>query len=174
MRILPVTPDLIPALSHLASETFTETFGFLYPPEDLAAFLQTSYALENLVAEVANTKDFWRIVLDDEDLAVGYLQCGPVGLPHVEANAQTQGELKRIYVRASHQGKGLGKTLMALALDHLKMANGAAPQWIGVWSQNHKAQALYASYGFEKVGEYQFKVGKTLDDEFILRRVPAL
>ena len=46
------------------------------------------------------------------------------------------------------------------------------PQWIGVWSDNFKAQALYKAYGFERVGEYKFPVGKTLDDEFILRRRP--
>ncbi len=172
MRIVPVTPDLIPALSDLAAETFTETFGHLYPPEDLSAFLHKSYAPETLLVETANPKDFWRIVLDETGEASAYLQCGPVGLPHGEANARTQGELKRIYVRASQQGKGLGKTLMTLALDHLATAYGAAPQWIGVWSENHKAQALYASYGFQKIGEYQFKVGKTLDDEFILRRLP--
>ena len=42
--------------------------------------------------------------------------------------------------------------------------------WIGVWSENHGAQRLYARHGFEKVGEYEFKVGQTRDHEFILRR----
>src|SRR5690606_7343023 len=31
-------------VSTLAARTFTETFGHLYPPEDLAAFLQDAYA----------------------------------------------------------------------------------------------------------------------------------
>lgn len=30
-------------LSDLAARTFTETFGHLYPPEDLAAFLADAY-----------------------------------------------------------------------------------------------------------------------------------
>ena len=41
---------------------------------------------------------------------------------------------------------------------------------IGVWSGNLKAQKLYAAYGFEKAGDYQYPVGRWLDDEFILRR----
>ena len=45
--------------------------------------------------------------------------------------------------------------------------------WIGVWSENHGAQRFYVREGFEKVGEYGFKVGRTLDLEFILRRTAA-
>lgn len=169
MRILPVEPPHIPALSQLATDTFVETFGHLYPPEDLKAFLEKSYAPAQLTADTADPAQFWRIVYDGDD-AVAYLQCGPVGLPHTEAEASTAGELKRLYVHSSQQGKGLGKMLLTIAMDWMTDTYGDAPQWIGVWSENHKAQALYLSYGFERVGEYQFPVGSTLDDEFILRR----
>ncbi|MFT4077344.1 MAG: GNAT family N-acetyltransferase [Asticcacaulis sp.] len=169
MRILPVEPAHIPVLSQLAMDTFSETFAHLYPPEDLTAFLEKSYAPEKLAVEIADTAQFWRIVYEGDE-AVAYLQCGPVGLPHAEADPTRMGELKRLYVRGSQQGKGLGKMLMAVALGWLDETYGQAPQWIGVWSENHKAQALYLSQGFEKVGEYQFPVGQTLDDEFILCR----
>lgn len=172
MRIVPVTPDLIPALSQLAVASFTETFGHLYPADDLADFLESSYAPEKLAAEVGDPREFWRLVMDDRGRAVAYLQCTPVSLPHPDADPKGHGELKRLYVLASQQGKGLGKRLLGLALDHLLETCGPVPQWIGVWSLNHKAQALYADYGFEKVGAYQFPVGRVLDDEFILRRLP--
>ena len=47
---------------------------------------------------------------------------------------------------------------------------GARRVWLGVWSGNVRAQQLYASRGFTKVGEYRFRVGETLDHEHILRR----
>lgn len=172
MDILPVESRHVPALSALATRTFCDTFGHLYPPEDLAAFLARSYAEDKLAAEVADPTQFWRIVWDEAGLAVAYLQCGPVTLPHPEANPATQGELKRLYVDASAQGKGLGRRLMAVALDHFAERYGRAPQWIGVWSENRKALSLYEGYGFAPVGEYQFAVGNTRDDEFILRRNP--
>jgi diamine N-acetyltransferase len=75
-------------------------------------------------------------------------------------------------VRADQQGKGLGRLLMGVALDHLHDRYGDAPQWLGVWSENHRAQSLYRSHGFEKAGEYDFPVGATLDREFIFRRRP--
>ncbi|MDV6330207.1 GNAT family N-acetyltransferase [Asticcacaulis sp. 201] len=171
MLILPVEPHHIPALSQLAADTFTETFGHLYPPEDLDAFLVKSYAPDVLTRETADPAQFWRIVFDGEN-AVAYLHCGPVGLPHPDADPAREGELKRLYVHSSQQGKGLGKRLLTLAQDWMTDTYGPAAQWIGVWSENHKAQALYAAHGYERVGEYQFPVGQTLDDEFILRRAP--
>ena len=172
MTLLPVTPDLVPALSTLAIDSFTETFGHLYPREDLEAFLRKSYAHDALLADIHDPAQYWRIVLDDSGAGVAYMQCGKVGLPHPDARPGFEGELKRLYVHSS-QGKGLGRTLLSAAIAHLTERFGDAPQWIGVWSENHKAQALYASFGFHRVGAYQFSVGNTLDDEFILRRIPG-
>ncbi|MDR6802892.1 GNAT family N-acetyltransferase [Asticcacaulis solisilvae] len=172
MTLLSVTPDLVPALSALAIDSFTETFGHLYPPEDLEAFLRKSYAHDALLADINDPAQHWRVVLDDRGAAVAFMQCGKVGLPHPDARPDFEGELKRLYVHSSQQGKGLGKTLLSAAIDHMTERFGDAPQWIGVWSENHKAQAFYGSFGFHRVGEYQFAVGQTLDDEFILRRIP--
>ncbi len=52
-------------------------------------------------------------------------------------------------------------------------SEGPRDVWIGVWSENHGAQRFYAREGFEKVGEYGFPVGGTVDREFILRRSGA-
>ena len=51
--------------------------------------------------------------------------------------------------------------------------DGACDLWIGVWSENYGAQKFYGRHGFEKVGEYGFAVGKTIDREFILKRPAA-
>lgn len=172
MHLITPTPEHLPALSELAARTFSETFGHLYPPEDLDAFLIKSYAVDKLAAEVGDPKQFWQLAVDEGGKAMGYLHCGPVGLPHVEADPSSHGELKRIYVASQAQGMGLGKRLLTTAMGWMEGAYGKAPQWIGVWSGNVKAQTLYRAYGFERVGEYKFAVGRTLDNEFILRRKP--
>ena len=43
------------------------------------------------------------------------------------------------------------------------------PVLLSVWSQNHRAQAFYLKHGFEKIAEFKFPVGETLDDEFLMR-----
>jgi ribosomal protein S18 acetylase RimI-like enzyme len=42
--------------------------------------------------------------------------------------------------------------------------------YVGVYSENFRAQELYRRYGFEKVGEYHFMVGDHADLEWIMRR----
>ena len=93
---------------------------------------------------------------------------GPCGLPHAEVTPAC-GELKRIYLLKAWQNGGLGRRLFAETLDWLQAA-GPRAIWIGVWSENFGAQRLYRRRGFEKVGEYGFAVGQTIDREFILRR----
>ena len=78
-------------------------------------------------------------------------------------------ELRRLYVSKAAQGLGLGTRLLKLSLDWMK-THTDGPLWIGVWSGNDKAQRLYAAYGFEKAGEYDYPVGAWRDREFILRR----
>jgi ribosomal protein S18 acetylase RimI-like enzyme len=156
-----------PTLADLGARTFSATFGHLYPPEDLAAFLEASHAVARIDAELADPAwAHWLAEADGE--AVGYAVAGPCGLPHAEVTA-TCGELKRIYLLPSAQGGEAGAALMTAALGWLE-AEGRRPVWLGVWSQNARALAFYERRGFERVGTYRFKVGKTLDHELILRR----
>jgi ribosomal protein S18 acetylase RimI-like enzyme len=155
------------ALSVLASQTFTETFGPMYPPEDLKGFLAAAYEPAKLRAEIEAKDSLWLVALRD-GRAIGYAQSGPCKLPHPDVKP-TDGELKRLYVLREHHNGGTGRQLLARSLSFLDGRN-RDPQWIGVYSQNFGAQRLYARHGFQKVGEYEFPVGATRDLEFILRR----
>lgn len=157
----------VDALVRLGAETFSDTFGHLYPAEDLVAFLEEAHsdaAWSRLLASPAHRT--W--IAEIEGRPVGYAVAGPCKLPHPEVTASA-GELQRIYVARSHQGVGLGKHLFEQAMAWLE-AQGRRPIWIGVYSENHRAQRLYMSAGFQAVGEYEFRVGQTRDRELILRR----
>ncbi|ATQ43720.1 GNAT family N-acetyltransferase [Caulobacter mirabilis] len=161
------TLDDADALSRIGAETFTETFGHMYPPQDLAAFLPEAYGPERTRRDLADpAKASWLVEADG--VVVGYATAGPCDLPHAEVTSAC-GELKRLYVLKAHQGGGTGSRLLAETLGWLEK-DGPRPLWIGVWSENYGAQRLYGRMGFEKVGEYDFVVGETRDHEFILRR----
>ncbi len=165
-RALPADAE---RLARLGAETFSGAFAHLYPPRDLAEHLADAHAPARYAAWAADpAHGLW--IAERDGQALGYALAGPCHLPHPEITPAC-GELWRLYVRQETQGSGLGGRLLALALDWL-----AAPGrrlWIGVWSENHGAQRLYARHGFEKVGEYEFPVGETRDHEFILSRRPA-
>ncbi|MDB5428966.1 MAG: family N-acetyltransferase [Caulobacter sp.] len=161
------TPADAQALSAIGRDTFVETFGHLYPPDDLRAFLAASYGLRKTHADLADpTKAAW--LVEEDGKVVGHAMAGPCDLPH-DGVAPGDGELKRLYILAAHQGGGAGSRLLAQTFDWL-LKDGPRTLWIGVWSENFGAQRLYARHGFEKAGEYEFAVGQIRDREFILRR----
>jgi ribosomal protein S18 acetylase RimI-like enzyme len=161
------TVDDAVLMSRIASDTFVETFGHLYPPEDLQYFLEHSYSPEAQRASLSDAANaMW--LLEDDGVAVGHAFAGVCGLPHPEVR-EGDGELKRLYLLARAHNAGWGAKLFQTALDWLQRG-GPRTLWIGVWSENLGAQRFYARHGFEKVGEYEFPVGMTRDHEFILRR----
>ncbi|MCA3708271.1 MAG: GNAT family N-acetyltransferase [Phenylobacterium sp.] len=158
-------------LARLGRETFIETFGHLYPPEDLEAYLASAYEPKATRRSLEDSSEATWIAETAAGTAIGYATAGPCGLPHPEVGVRAL-ELKRIYLAGPAQGAGAGGQLFDAVLDW--MATQAPPDiWIGVWSENFGAQRFYARRGFEKVGEYGFPVGQTVDREFILRRRPA-
>lgn len=170
--IRPALAADVPALAALKLACFEETFGpsgfaIPYPADDLAVFTAQSYGRETVARELADPSHATWVAADEAGALVGYCHVGPGKLPHPDFE-EGDGELYQIYLLRRAQGSGLGRQLLDLGLDHL--AARGRPIWIGVWSLNLRAQAIYAARGFVKVGEYQFAVGNWRDDEFILRR----
>jgi ribosomal protein S18 acetylase RimI-like enzyme len=160
-------PNDAHALSRIAIATFSETFGDMYPREDLDDFLRANYALEKCERTLSDA-DCAVWLLEDDGVAVGHALAGPCGLPHPDVKPE-DGELKRLYLLASAQQGGWGGTLFEQALAWLER-DGPRRIWISVWSQNLGAQRFYARRGFAKVAEYEFPVGRVRDHEFMLRR----
>ncbi len=156
-----------PALSALGAATFIETFGELYRPEDLQSFLKSAHAPSYYEEFMARPETATWLVEDDDGVILGYATAGPCALPVADMPARA-GELKRIYVLKEAQGLGLGKALLETVLSWLEAR--FEPLYLGVFSENPKAQDLYRRYGFEKVGEYDFMVGNHADHEWIMKK----
>jgi ribosomal protein S18 acetylase RimI-like enzyme len=157
------------ALGRIGRRTFVDTFGHLYPAEDLQAFLRESHEAGAYARYLADDRyALW--LLEDDGQAVGYALAGPCGLPHPDV-APGDGELKRLYLRQSEQNGGVGRALMDAAMGWMER-DGPRPLWISVWSENAGAQRFYARYGFSFAGEYEFPVGEQRDREFMFRRLP--
>lgn len=193
------TPADAEALSDLSRTCFTQTFGHLYAPSDLDAFLDEAYSPTVLRAELNDPeRATWLLFEDSVDEAgamlssgdhpgthepgdeaptssvsqapIGYVTACPAHLPHPDV-APGDGEIQRLYILQGYQGGGRGTTLLRTALDWLEH-DGPRTIWIGVWSENYGAQRFYARHGFEIVGDYSFMVGDHADHELITRRLP--
>ncbi len=58
-----------------------------------------------------------------------------------------------------------------MAVTWLHLTFPGRPIYIGVWSENYRAQRFYQRRGFEWCGEYLYVVGDARDREWILREV---
>ena len=176
LHLRDAAPEDAPALGELKLATFRETFlegfGIGYPPDDLALFEAQTYGPARIASELADPLHrTWVIDAANGPAGrlMGYAHVGPCKLPHPDVG-EGHLELYQLYLRREAQGSGLGRRLLDQALDHMRPRGH--PIWLGVWSGNERALAVYAARGFKVVGEYQFRVGTWLDDEFIMRLDP--
>lgn len=161
-------PEDAATLAALGAATFTETFGHLYPPEDLQTFLVGAHSVDAWTRKLVDPhRAVWLAILADAT-PIGFIAVGACKLP-VENREPAAGEIQQLYVLARHHNLRLGTRLMELGLEWLH-AQGRTPVYISVWSENLGAQRFYGRYGFSRVGQYGFPVGKTVDLEFILKR----
>ncbi len=154
-------------LSRIAIATFTDTFGHMYPDEDLQDFLQANYAIAEC-ARLLSDDAYAAWLLEDDGIGVGHALAGPCGLPHGDAKPE-DGELKRLYLLKTTQNGGWGTKMFQTTLAWLER-EGPRTIWISVWSQNVGAQRFYQRWGFAKIAEYEFPVGRVRDREFMFRR----
>lgn len=161
----PSEADL-PALCDLGRETFVETFGALYQPEDLSAFLEQVFGAKGMPAEFRDPAFRFRIAEADGNL-IAYCKVGPPYLPAPD-DGRSKIELRQLYVRRDWQGGGVAARLMDWALG-LARGGDYDDMYLSVFSKNERAQRFYRRYGFEEVGRFHFMVGNQADDERLWR-----
>jgi GNAT superfamily N-acetyltransferase len=157
-------PEDAALMSRLGSRTFTETFGHLYKPDDLAAFLLT-HSEESWRAELSDPAFLVRLAEADGEPA-GYAKLGPPTLPF-EARGPSI-ELRQFYVLKPWHGTKVAPALMDWVIAEAR-SRGADDLYLSVFSDNHRARRFYARYGFEFVSNYAFIVGNHADEDHILR-----
>ena len=167
LNIRNAVPGDLAAIVALSQKTFTDKFGHLYHPEDLASFLAESHSEAAYRAYLADPDNLVRVAEYGDGKLGAYLLCSPLSLP---ADGALPGavEMKRLYVDAPLQGRGLGSRFVDEALAWAR-SRRAPEMYLSVYSENDGAPRLYTRYGWEKVGEFIFPVGRHEDLEFLLR-----
>lgn len=158
------TPADAALMADIGRRTFVETFGHLYTPENLAAFL-VNHSEAGWRGELEDPAYSVRIVEADGE-AVAYAKIGPPSLPFEPRGPSI--ELRQIYVVGPWQGEGIAHALMRWAIDQAK-ARGARDLYLSVFVDNHRARRFYLRYGFTFVGTYAFMVGDHADEDHVMR-----
>ncbi|MCT9625696.1 GNAT family N-acetyltransferase [Pseudarthrobacter equi] len=160
------------ALAGLAAVTFPLACPPSSSPEDIAAHLANTLSEDHFRGYLADP-DITILVLDSGDRLNGYslLVDRPASDPDV-ASALTltpSVELSKCYVHPEHHGLGAAAELMHASVQAAGAA-GRAGIWLGVNSQNARAIRFYGKSGFRKVGTKSFRLGSTVEHDFVLER----
>jgi ribosomal protein S18 acetylase RimI-like enzyme len=158
------TADDAERLAAMFHDCFRGTFGHLYDPRDLAAFL-AGHTVEQWRGQL-ESGDFVVRMAEDGGALAGFIKLGPLRLP-VEP-AGTAIELRQLYVGGPWHGSGVARELMDWGLAEAR-GRASAELYLSVFTQNHRARRFYARYGFEEVGPYAFMVGNQADEDVIMR-----
>lgn len=165
IRYRSATPADAAELGAVAARAYTETFVGLYRQGDLDTFLETAFGPAGLQAHVSDPTYTIRLACAG-DTIVGFAKLGPVVFPGDWPERAI--ELHQLYVVAEHLGSGVGPALMDWAIDTAR-AGGGSDLLLSVYVDNHRAKRFYARYGFADVGRYDFAVGRTIDEDRIMR-----
>jgi ribosomal protein S18 acetylase RimI-like enzyme len=161
-------PDELDTLWAIARETFDETFRPMNHPETFEKYLADAFNPEKLLGELQNPGCSFYLIYSDETLA-GYLKLNKTPAQS-DINDPDSLEIERIYVRKSHQGKGLGRVLLEFAMQQaLEMKKESI--WLGVWEKNTAAIGFYKKMGFREAGKHSFRMGDELQTDFIMKRM---
>jgi len=154
-------------LSELGARTFAETFAADNTPEDLAAYMATSFNVAQQSAELKDPASTF-LIAELDGRAAGYAKLHD-GKPEQGVEGAKPVELVRLYVSREWLGRGIGEQLMRACLDEARQA-GHETIWLGVWERNARAQAFYRKWNFRPVGEHEFQLGADLQRDILLER----
>ncbi len=170
--IRKATTDDAGPLADLAAVTFPLACPPSSSPEDIAAHLANTLSEDHFRRYLADAEV--TIVVIDADAGLrGYslLVNRPAEDPDVAAalTLHPSTELSKCYVHPEHHGLGAAAELMHASLQAATAA-GAAGIWLGVNSQNARAIRFYEKSGFHKVGSKSFRLGSTVEHDFVMER----
>ncbi|GAB4128611.1 MAG: spermidine/spermine N(1)-acetyltransferase [Raineya sp.] len=157
-----------PTLTLLAQNTFREK----WLPID-GEMLVEQYITENMqsqhIQKALSSSNVKFFIAFYEEEAVGYMKLVEEFIPSEFAylgNSFLQ--IEKLYLMSTAQRRQLGSKLLQKAFEIADEKNYDTI-WLGVWSKNYQAIQFYEKFGFEKAGDWFFKMGdKICEDEWLM------
>jgi len=166
------TADDAGSLAELAAVTFPLACPPSSSAADIAAHLAATLSEENFRSYLADP-EITILVIDAAGGLRGYslLAARPSQDPDVAAalTILPSTELSKCYVHPDHHGLGAAAELMHASIVEAAGA-GARGLWLGVNELNARAIRFYEKSGFRKVGTKSFRLGSTVEHDFVMER----
>src|ERR1700741_1146119 len=117
-------------LAEFGARTFSETFAAVNTPEDIAAYLASSFSHDKQSEELADPRSIF-LIAENNLATAGYAHLlageGPDGV-----SGPRPIQLVRLYVAQEWLGAGVGPALMKACINEIRK-RGYQTLWLGVW-----------------------------------------
>ncbi|AWB43037.1 GNAT family N-acetyltransferase [Paenibacillus sp. CAA11] len=161
------TLENLSLLQEISIETFNETFKDQNTPENMKAYLERAFHVEQLKQELTNLSSEFYFVYADGEVA-GYLKVNTDEAQSEEMDHDSL-EIERIYIRKKYHKQGLGKYLFHKAIE-IAVERNKKKVWLGVWEKNKNAIAFYQKMGFIQTGAHSFYMGDEEQVDYIMTK----
>jgi ribosomal protein S18 acetylase RimI-like enzyme len=153
-------------LAELAATAFRETYLAVNEPTVIDEYVATALTPRTYARGLADPRCelHWVLLGDDP---VGYLKLN-LGGAQTEPALDDGLEIEQVYLLDAHQGHGLGRTLVEVAVEAARR-HRLDRVWLGVWERNEKAISFYRRQGFETFGEHTFRLGGEEQRDLLMR-----
>ncbi|WP_425859953.1 GNAT family N-acetyltransferase [Arthrobacter sp. TWP1-1] len=168
------------ALAQLAAITFPLACPEDSPEAEVAAFVVENLGTQSFAKYLADPQ---RVLFVAQELGgenngrlVAYTML--VDAPPSDqdvASVVTQSdavELSKCYAHPAVHGGGVAARLMQESLEWVS-ERGNRPTWLGVNTENVRAQAFYSKHGFSIAGTRSFQLGTRVEHDFVMVRPPS-
>ena len=153
-------------LQKIGRQTFSETFAAENTEEDMAKYVEESFSVERLSAELNNPDSEFYVAVQHNDV-IGYLKLN-FGKSQTELKDNRALEIERIYVLKAFHGKKIGQLLYDKAIQ-VATNNKVEYVWLGVWEENHRALRFYKKNGFVAFDKHIFKLGNDEQTDIMMK-----
>ena len=153
----------------VAAATFPLAVTATISPESVQAFIAEHLSVEQFRSWLASDRHVL-FIAEVGSTPAGYsmLTFRETEPQHVSPflSALPTVELEKFYLLAGRHGTGLATQLLDSSVAAAR-GRGAASVWLGVSTENDRANRFYERHGFEKRGDNKFPVGADLVNETI-------
>lgn len=155
-------------LQDISIETFNETFKDQNSPEQINAYLEKVFNLQQVEKQLAHPSSHF-FFLYFNDAVAGYLKINIDDAQSEKMGVESL-EIERIYVKKTYQKQGLGKYLLNKAVE-LAIEYKKKKIWLGVWEENENAIAFYQNKGFVQTGAHSFYMSDEEQIDLIMTKI---
>lgn len=163
-------PETAAQLASVGRQTFHDSFAADNKPEDMTAYLATTFGPALQLAELQRPDTVFLLARMQQDV-VGYAKLRFNSTLGIEPGKKpdVRLEIERLYVLEEWIGTGLGAALMRRAIEEAR-AKSCRSVVLGVWEKNARALAFYQRFGFKLIGQHDFLLGSDVQTDLILRK----